>query len=258
MENDLTANMVFIRRPSVIHEQQHHHRVGINQQDNGLTNRKFLAGGAGASAALARRRYSIDCEARINSNDFNVNNSPHMGRTYDRSSNGQDQYNAQQQQQKQSKRCQNKYHNNLQHHQQHHRKTNSDSASSKSTMSTSGSCTGISCSDDGDSSTTSSGEPNLPYPGFPEIALKYLTQDARPRNWCLLLITNPWFERVSILVILLNCITLGMYQPCVDDDCVTNRCKVLQVRILQIQSYSKYKYNGFLSKYLTFALQIAF
>lgn len=41
--------------------------------------------------------------------------------------------------------------------------------------------------------------------------------------------TCTWFERVSILVILLNCITLGMYQPCVDDDCVTNRCKVLQV-----------------------------
>lgn len=32
-----------------------------------------------------------------------------------------------------------------------------------------------------------------------------------------------------MLVILLNCITLGMYQPCVDDACVTNRCKILQV-----------------------------
>lgn len=42
-------------------------------------------------------------------------------------------------------------------------------------------------------------------------------------------IVCTWFERVSILVILLNCITLGMYQPCVDDECVTNRCKVLQV-----------------------------
>lgn len=65
------------------------------------------------------------------------------------------------------------------------------SKSTKSTASTSGSCNGISCSDDCGSSTTS-GEPNLPYPGFPEIALKYLTQDARPRNWCLLLITNPY------------------------------------------------------------------
>lgn len=66
------------------------------------------------------------------------------------------------------------------------------SKSTKSTGSTSGtSCNGISCSDDCDSSTTS-GEPNLQYPGFPEVALRYLTQDARPRNWCLLLITNPY------------------------------------------------------------------
>lgn len=105
---------------------------------------------------------------------------------------------------------------------------NSDTSSSKSTISTYGStCTDSSCS--GSDSSSSSGEPNLPYPGFPEISLKYLRQDTRPRNWCLLLITNPWFERISILVILFNCITLGMYQPCVDDECVTNRCKILQV-----------------------------
>ncbi|KAH0813467.1 hypothetical protein GEV33_009324 [Tenebrio molitor] len=32
-----------------------------------------------------------------------------------------------------------------------------------------------------------------------------------------------------MLVILLNCITLGMYQPCMDDKCETNRCKILQL-----------------------------
>ncbi|XP_066907873.1 voltage-dependent T-type calcium channel subunit alpha-1G isoform X3 [Halyomorpha halys] len=32
-----------------------------------------------------------------------------------------------------------------------------------------------------------------------------------------------------MLVILLNCVTLGMYQPCVDDQCITNRCKILQM-----------------------------
>ncbi|XP_043279954.1 voltage-dependent T-type calcium channel subunit alpha-1G isoform X2 [Venturia canescens] len=69
----------------------------------------------------------------------------------------------------------------------------------------------------------------LPYPGFVPIALRYLDQTTRPRNWCLALITNPWFERVSMMVILLNCITLGMYQPCVDDKCVTNRCQILQM-----------------------------
>lgn len=104
----------------------------------------------------------------------------------------------------------------------------SETGSSKSTASTFGStCTASSCS--ASETSSSSGEPNLPYPGFPEIALRYLSQDTRPRNWCLQLITNPWFERVSILVIIFNCVTLGMYQPCVDDECVTNRCKILQV-----------------------------
>ncbi|KYB25691.1 Voltage-dependent calcium channel type A subunit alpha-1-like Protein [Tribolium castaneum] len=31
------------------------------------------------------------------------------------------------------------------------------------------------------------------------------------------------------MVILLNCVTLGMYQPCMDDKCETNRCKILQL-----------------------------
>lgn len=39
-----------------------------------------------------------------------------------------------------------------------------------------------------------------------------------------------WFERVSMMAILLNCVTLGMYQPCSDDEnCTTPRCQVLQM-----------------------------
>ncbi|XP_065095461.1 voltage-dependent T-type calcium channel subunit alpha-1G isoform X3 [Ochlerotatus camptorhynchus] len=102
-------------------------------------------------------------------------------------------------------------------------KSTGSASSTSGTMHSSGS----SCSD-GDTSS-SYGEPNLPYPGFAEYSLKYLSQDTKPRIWCLQLITNPWFERISMLVILLNCITLGMYQPCVDDACVTNRCKILQI-----------------------------
>ena len=34
-----------------------------------------------------------------------------------------------------------------------------------------------------------------------------------------------------MLVILLNCVTLGMYQPCDDMDCLSDRCKILQVRL---------------------------
>ncbi|XP_054531881.1 voltage-dependent T-type calcium channel subunit alpha-1I-like [Pan troglodytes] len=42
-------------------------------------------------------------------------------------------------------------------------------------------------------------------------------------------LVGTWFECVSMLVILLNCVTLGMYQPCDDMDCLSDRCKILQV-----------------------------
>ena len=32
----------------------------------------------------------------------------------------------------------------------------------------------------------------LPYPGFVPVAMRYLEQNTRPRNWCLALITNPY------------------------------------------------------------------
>lgn len=41
--------------------------------------------------------------------------------------------------------------------------------------------------------------------------------------WC------RWFERVSMLVILLNCVTLGMFHPCEDIACDSPRCRILQV-----------------------------
>ena len=36
-----------------------------------------------------------------------------------------------------------------------------------------------------------------------------------------------WFERASILVILVNCVTLGMFDP-FDIDCETEKCQVLE------------------------------
>uniref|UniRef100_A0A3Q2G9M1 Calcium voltage-gated channel subunit alpha1 Ia n=1 Tax=Cyprinodon variegatus TaxID=28743 RepID=A0A3Q2G9M1_CYPVA len=39
---------------------------------------------------------------------------------------------------------------------------------------------------------------------------------------------STWFERISIMVILLNCVTLGMYQPCENIDCTSDRCQILQ------------------------------
>jgi len=46
-------------------------------------------------------------------------------------------------------------------------------------------------------------------------------------------LTSPctWFEHVSMLVILLNCVTLGMFQPCEDVSCQSEWCRILQVSV---------------------------
>uniref|UniRef100_A0A672LNZ1 Ion transport domain-containing protein n=1 Tax=Sinocyclocheilus grahami TaxID=75366 RepID=A0A672LNZ1_SINGR len=41
-------------------------------------------------------------------------------------------------------------------------------------------------------------------------------------------VITPVFSRISIMVILLNCVTLGMYQPCENIDCTSERCQILQ------------------------------
>jgi hypothetical protein len=78
-------------------------------------------------------------------------------------------------------------------------------------------------------------EDELPFPGFVDRVFYSLKQTTPPRYQCLRLITWPWFERISMFVILLNCITLGMYQPCahhtglqVTKKCDTARCIWLQ------------------------------
>ncbi|ETN70675.1 putative ATP synthase F0, A subunit [Necator americanus] len=69
---------------------------------------------------------------------------------------------------------------------------------------------------------------DLPYPGFAEPALRCLKQAQPPRSWCLTLVMSPWFDRVTMIVILINCVTLGMYRPCDDGpDCTTYRCNIL-------------------------------
>uniref|UniRef100_A0A8K9UKY9 Voltage-dependent T-type calcium channel subunit alpha n=1 Tax=Oncorhynchus mykiss TaxID=8022 RepID=A0A8K9UKY9_ONCMY len=73
----------------------------------------------------------------------------------------------------------------------------------------------------------------VPYPELAPVIFFCLKQTTFPRS-CLstCIILNPgastWFERCSIMVILLNCVTLGMYQPCENIDCSSDRCKVLQ------------------------------
>ncbi|XP_077130492.1 voltage-dependent T-type calcium channel subunit alpha-1H isoform X3 [Ranitomeya variabilis] len=68
----------------------------------------------------------------------------------------------------------------------------------------------------------------VPYPALAPTVFFWLKQTTRPRSWCLRLVCNPWFEHISMLVILLNCVTLGMFQPCEDVDCLSERCTILE------------------------------
>ncbi|CAD6191072.1 unnamed protein product [Caenorhabditis auriculariae] len=71
---------------------------------------------------------------------------------------------------------------------------------------------------------------DLPYPGFAEPAFRCLRQAKPPRKWALAMVMSPWFDRITMAVILLNCVTLGMYRPCEDGpDCSTYRCRILDL-----------------------------
>nr|XP_033785401.1 voltage-dependent T-type calcium channel subunit alpha-1I isoform X2 [Geotrypetes seraphini] len=70
---------------------------------------------------------------------------------------------------------------------------------------------------------------DVPYPDLAPVVFFCLKQTTAPRNWCIKVVCNPWFECVSMMVILLNCVTLGMFQPCEDVDCSSERCQILQV-----------------------------
>ncbi|UJR33723.1 hypothetical protein I4U23_021150 [Adineta vaga] len=82
-------------------------------------------------------------------------------------------------------------------------------------------------------------ENELPFPGFVDQVFYCLKQTTTPRYQCLRLITWPWFERISMFVILLNCITLGMYQPCAHHTAVqlTKKCDTARCIWLQGTDY---------------------
>uniref|UniRef100_A0A3Q2C6R3 Ion transport domain-containing protein n=1 Tax=Cyprinodon variegatus TaxID=28743 RepID=A0A3Q2C6R3_CYPVA len=65
-----------------------------------------------------------------------------------------------------------------------------------------------------------SGSSELPYPEYAPVVFFYMKQTTPPRSWCIKMV-------LSMLVILLNCVTLGMYHPC-EDECELDRCKILQ------------------------------
>uniref|UniRef100_A0A8C2J298 Calcium channel, voltage-dependent, T type, alpha 1H subunit a n=1 Tax=Cyprinus carpio TaxID=7962 RepID=A0A8C2J298_CYPCA len=69
-----------------------------------------------------------------------------------------------------------------------------------------------------------------PYPALAPVVFFCIKQTTRPRSWCLRMVCNPYplTNHVSMLVILLNCVTLGMFQPCEDLKCQSEWCIVLQ------------------------------
>uniref|UniRef100_A0A8C3QYP9 Calcium voltage-gated channel subunit alpha1 I n=1 Tax=Cyanoderma ruficeps TaxID=181631 RepID=A0A8C3QYP9_9PASS len=71
-----------------------------------------------------------------------------------------------------------------------------------------------------DEEVTSPPDPDVPYPDLAPVVFFCLKQTTSPRSWCI---------KMVMMVILLNCVTLGMYQPCEDMDCLSDRCKILQV-----------------------------
>ncbi|KAM8779913.1 voltage-dependent T-type calcium channel subunit alpha-1H isoform 1-T1 [Rhynchonycteris naso] len=71
-------------------------------------------------------------------------------------------------------------------------------------------------------------EQPVPYPALAATVFFCLGQTTRPRSWCLRLVCNPWFEHISMLVIMLNCVTLGMFRPCEDVKCRSERCSILE------------------------------
>uniref|UniRef100_H2T0F2 Calcium voltage-gated channel subunit alpha1 I n=1 Tax=Takifugu rubripes TaxID=31033 RepID=H2T0F2_TAKRU len=64
----------------------------------------------------------------------------------------------------------------------------------------------------------------VPFPDLAPVVFFCLKQTTCPRSWTV----STWFERITIMVILLNCVTLGMYQPCENIDCASDHCQILQ------------------------------
>uniref|UniRef100_A0A8C1V897 Calcium voltage-gated channel subunit alpha1 I n=1 Tax=Cyprinus carpio TaxID=7962 RepID=A0A8C1V897_CYPCA len=62
----------------------------------------------------------------------------------------------------------------------------------------------------------------VPYPELAPIVFFCLKQTTCPRSCCIRMVS------ISMMVILLNCVTLGMYQPCENIDCSSERCQILQ------------------------------
>ena len=54
------------------------------------------------------------------------------------------------------------------------------------------------------------------------------------------MVISSWFERLTMTVILINCVTLGMYKPCADTNHCNRKCLFLTVEDLEISFPSRF------------------
>ncbi|XP_065065604.1 voltage-dependent T-type calcium channel subunit alpha-1H-like isoform X3 [Rhopilema esculentum] len=71
---------------------------------------------------------------------------------------------------------------------------------------------------------------------FPEKAFGCLNRYSKPRIWAINVLLWPYFETITMMVILCNGVTLGMYDP-YDNKCTSHRCKTLEVIETAIYSF---------------------
>uniref|UniRef100_A0A7N8WX94 Ion transport domain-containing protein n=1 Tax=Mastacembelus armatus TaxID=205130 RepID=A0A7N8WX94_9TELE len=81
--------------------------------------------------------------------------------------------------------------------------------------------------DDDDDGSSDTSVLVVPYPELVPVVFFCLKQTTFPRSWCIRMVSSPYPFNI-MMVILLNCVTLGMYQPCENIDCSSDRCQILQ------------------------------
>lgn len=62
---------------------------------------------------------------------------------------------------------------------------------------------------------------------FESVSCFVFSKHSRLRQWTVQLLQWPWFERISMFVIFVNCVILAMYNP-LDENCTETRCQVLE------------------------------
>ena len=74
--------------------------------------------------------------------------------------------------------------------------------------------------------TTTKNDQDVIFPDFEKTAFFCCSQ--KSRYYILKLISSSWFERLTMFIILLNCITMSIQNPCEGGSCNTQTCVALE------------------------------